>query len=76
LRAGKVYYVGISCGAVGSTAATLMGVSIASAASTQLWGSTIGLVEIDAANSAHPLPSTWTIGAISSAGWLATVMEA
>lgn len=75
LRAGKAYYLGISTGTQGSTAATLGSVTPASAGAGALFGTTIGLVETDAANSAHPLPSTWSIGGVSSSGLLGAVLE-
>jgi hypothetical protein len=75
LRAGRFYYLAISTGAVGGTPATLIAVSPGSLGSSQFFGTTIGLVETDAASSRHPLPSTWAIGAISSVGCFGAVLE-
>lgn len=75
LVARTAYYVALSCGAIGTTAAIVIGASAAGIQAAQLFGTTIGLVEVDAASSVHPLPSTWTVGAISGVGIFAAVKE-
>jgi hypothetical protein len=75
LRAGQFYYFALAVGAIGGTAASLMGLSPNALAAGQLFGAAIGLVETDAAGAVFPLPATWTIGAASSTAFLGAVLE-
>lgn len=75
LTAGTVYYAGISVGAIGTTTASIMGVSPASLSTAQLFGATAGLCELDSANTVHPLPDPWVIGQTSGTGPLLALRE-
>lgn len=75
LRAGRFYYFALSVGAIGTTAATLAALTPASLQASQLWGTTLGLIETDTAAAVHPLPATWVIGALSSVSFLGAVLE-
>lgn len=57
LKAGTVYYVAISCGAVGTTAATIRGASWAATEATQLFGTGVGVAEAFLKAASHPLPA-------------------
>lgn len=64
---GTVYYAGFSSGAQGGTAAVVGGATWNSAANVKLFGTTAGLLDVDAAAASHVLPDPFVLGGASSA---------
>lgn len=60
LPGNSVYFAALSCGAVGSTAAILLGSNNGSTAYSSLWGATDTNMIAGYKSAAHPLPSTVT----------------
>lgn len=75
IKAGNTYYGEMGCGAIGGTAAVVMGATPGALAAAQLFGATIGLVELDGSAARHPAPSTWAITGASGAGFMLAIKE-
>ncbi len=76
LRAGKVYYLGLSVGALGTSTVTLAAITPGAAQTNQMFGAGAGQILCDAvAAGVHPLPNPWVFGGASSVGFLGAVLE-
>jgi hypothetical protein len=58
LKPGVAVYVAHSCGAIGGTGAVLTSRSVRTSGLSDLFGATLGTVEMGYYGSSHPLPST------------------
>jgi len=74
LRAGVVYYAALACGAIGGTAAQSAGPSYYGYLANQLFGATLGTMELAEMAAAFPLPATFT-AANSFTGFFLAVRE-
>ncbi len=58
IEADTVYYAALSCGAIGSTAATVRGASFGSTDIVAIFGTGLGSLEAGNKSSSHPIPSS------------------
>lgn len=71
LTAGTAYYAGISCGAIGTSAAILAGNELLYWELPKLFGTAAPVLIQGTQNTAHPLPATAVVNSASAAPFLA-----